>query len=178
MDPILALALGLIIAGGVHTVKSAVVRPVVTNYCRRREHPPLHWRRCHITPVSIVSIIMPWLGILLLIIIQTLLIIFFRKLAEKRKKKAWKNKQQMQQKKRFQQRNLQKCFSYVIVEVQMVRINPQHPSHFQSPEKGAPGTGSPAYEQDPGLRRWSFRSRDLCCDHLCAGSSWERLPDS
>jgi hypothetical protein len=89
MDPILALALGLIIAGGVHTVKSAVVRPVVTATTAGAGNIPISIGEDAIsTTLSLVSIILPWLGILLLIIMITLAVIIIRKIAEKRKKKA------------------------------------------------------------------------------------------
>jgi hypothetical protein len=89
MDPILALALGLVIAGGVHTVKSAVIRPVVTATTAGAANIPVSVGEDAIsTTVSVVSIILPWLGMLLLIISVVLTIIFIRKIIEIRKKKA------------------------------------------------------------------------------------------
>jgi hypothetical protein len=89
MDSVLALALGLIIAGGVHAVKSAVVRPVVTATTAGAANIPVSIGEDAIsTTISIVSIILPWLGMLLLIFSLTLAIIFIRSLIEKRKKKA------------------------------------------------------------------------------------------
>jgi hypothetical protein len=89
MDPILALALGLLIAGGVHTVKSAVVRPMVTATTAGAANIPISIGEDAIsTTVSVISIILPWLGILILIITMILVIIFIRKFVEKRKKKA------------------------------------------------------------------------------------------
>jgi len=89
MDPILALVLGLLIAGGVHTVKSAVVRPVVTATTAGAANIPISVGEDAIsTTVSIASIILPWLGILLLIITISLAIIFIRRLVAKRKRKA------------------------------------------------------------------------------------------
>ena len=89
MDSVLALAFGLIIAGGVHAVKSAVVRPVVTATTAGAANIPVSIGEDAIsTTISIVSIILPWLGMLLLIVSLTLAIIFIRNLIEKRKKKA------------------------------------------------------------------------------------------
>jgi len=89
MDPILALALGLLVAGGVHTVKSAVVRPIITATTAGAANIPISVGEDAIsTAVSVVSIILPWLGMLLLIITMILAILFIRKLVEKRKKKA------------------------------------------------------------------------------------------
>ena len=89
MDSVLALALVLIIAGGVHAVKSAVVRPVVTATTAGAANIPVSIGEDAIsTTISIVSIILPWLGMLLLIFSLTLAIIFIRNLIEKRKKKA------------------------------------------------------------------------------------------
>ena len=89
MDPILALVLGLLIAGGVHTVKSAVVRPVVTATTAGAANIPISVGEDAIsTTVSIASIILPWLGILLLIITISLAIIFIRRLVAKRKRKV------------------------------------------------------------------------------------------
>ena len=93
MDPILALVLGLLIAGGVHTVKSAVVRPVVTATTAGAGNIPVSIGEDAIsTTVSVISIILPWLGFLLFIIATILVIIFFRKLVERRKKKALEQK--------------------------------------------------------------------------------------
>lgn len=89
MDSVLALALGLIIAGGVHAVKSAVVRPVVTATTAGAANIPVSIGEDAIsTTVSIVSILLPWLGILLLIISVILAIFIIRKLVEIRKKRA------------------------------------------------------------------------------------------
>jgi hypothetical protein len=89
MDSILALALGLIIAGGVHAVKSAVVRPVVTATTAGAANIPVSIGEDAIsTTVSIVSIILPWLGMILLILAMILAIVVIHKIVEKRKKKA------------------------------------------------------------------------------------------
>jgi hypothetical protein len=89
MDPVLALVIGLFIAGGVHTVKSAIVRPIVSATTAGTGNIPVSIGEDAIsTTVSLVSIILPWLGILLSIILITLAIVFIQKIVERKKRKA------------------------------------------------------------------------------------------
>lgn len=60
MDPILAVVLGILVAGGVHTVKSAAVRPVVTATTAGAGNIPISIAEDVIsTVVSIVAVAVP-----------------------------------------------------------------------------------------------------------------------
>lgn len=69
IHPVLSLALGLLIAGGVHTVKAAAVRPVVTATTGGAGNVPVSIAE------DVVSAVISFLSVVLPIIIACLLII-------------------------------------------------------------------------------------------------------
>lgn len=75
VDPILSLALGLLVSGGVHTVKAAAVRPAVTVATGGAGNIPVSILEDLISTVlSIISIIVPVLLACLLVFITTWII--------------------------------------------------------------------------------------------------------
>ena len=75
VSPVLALALGLVMAGAVHTVKSVVVRPAVTATTAGLGNIPVSLGEDLIaTLVSIVSIVVPVVVACLLVIITAWII--------------------------------------------------------------------------------------------------------
>ena len=89
MDPVFALILGLFIAGGVHTVKSAVVRPMVTATTAGAGNIPVSIGEDAIsTALSVTSIILPWLAMFLLVLFIVLMVIIIKRLVENRKRIA------------------------------------------------------------------------------------------
>jgi hypothetical protein len=75
VHPVFSIGLGLVIAGGVHVVKSAVIRPVVTATTGGAGHIPVSITEDIISTVlSILSIVLPILIACLLILITTYLI--------------------------------------------------------------------------------------------------------
>jgi len=84
IHPVLALACGLLIAGSVHLVKSAAVRPAVTATTAGAGNVPVSIAEdLFATITSILSIIMPLVVGLLLIFVIILLIWWFRRRAMK-----------------------------------------------------------------------------------------------
>ena len=75
VSPILSLACGLLVAGGVHGVKSAVVRPAVTATTAGAGNVPVSiLEDVTSTIVSILSIVVPIIVVVLLIILLTWII--------------------------------------------------------------------------------------------------------
>ncbi len=70
VSPILSLACGLLVAGGVHAVKSAMVRPAVTASTAGAGNVPISLLEDVVsTIVSVLSILMPILVVVFLIIL-------------------------------------------------------------------------------------------------------------
>jgi hypothetical protein len=70
ISPVLALAMGLVMAGAVHTVKAAVVRPAVTATTGGLANIPVSIAEDFVsTLVSILSVIVPAVVVCLLIVI-------------------------------------------------------------------------------------------------------------
>ncbi len=62
VHPVLALALGLLVAGSVHTVKAGVVRPAVTATTGGAGHPPVSLAEdMTATAVSVLAVVAPLL---------------------------------------------------------------------------------------------------------------------
>jgi uncharacterized membrane protein len=75
VEPVLSLGLGLLVAGGVHTVKSAVVRPAVTATTGGVMNTPVSILEDVIsTVVSILSVVVPIIIGCLLILLTTWLV--------------------------------------------------------------------------------------------------------
>jgi hypothetical protein len=84
MHPVLAMALGLLVAGSVHTVKSAVVRPAVTATTGGLGNTPVSMLEDVVsTVVSFLSIVIPILVGLLLAVILVLITIWLWKRANR-----------------------------------------------------------------------------------------------
>jgi hypothetical protein len=78
VSPILSLGLGLVVAGGVHAVKSAAIRPVVTATTGGAGNIPVSMAEDLIsTVVSILSVILPVLIACMLILTTSLVIWWF-----------------------------------------------------------------------------------------------------
>jgi hypothetical protein len=86
VNPLLALACGLLVAGSVHTVKSAAVRPAVTATTGGAANIPVSIAEDGIaTVLSILSILIPVLvGIILIILIALIIWWFWRRAARRR----------------------------------------------------------------------------------------------
>jgi hypothetical protein len=85
ISPVLALACGLLVAGGVHTVKSVAIRPAVTATTGGTANVPVSLAEDGVaTLVSILSIVVPILVGIILIILVTLIIWWFRRRATRR----------------------------------------------------------------------------------------------
>jgi hypothetical protein len=75
MSPVFALAMGLLVAGGIHTVKSVAVRPVLTATTGGAANVPVSIAEDLIsTVVSILSIVLPVVIACVLILITTWLV--------------------------------------------------------------------------------------------------------
>jgi len=86
VSPILSLACGLLVAGGVHAVKSAIVRPAVTATTAGTGNVPVSILEDVVsTVVSLVSVIIPILVVVFLIILIAWII------SSKRKPKTYRN---------------------------------------------------------------------------------------
>jgi len=81
IHPLLALACGLLVAGSVHTVKSAAIRPAVTATTGGAANVPVSLAEDGIaTVLSIISIVIPVLvGIILIILIALIIWWFWRR---------------------------------------------------------------------------------------------------
>jgi hypothetical protein len=86
IHPVIALACGLLVAGSVHTVKSAAIRPVVTATTGGTANVPVSIAEDVISTVlSILSIVIPVLvGIFLVIMVSLLIWWFWRRANRKR----------------------------------------------------------------------------------------------
>lgn len=70
INPILSLGAGLLVAGGVHTVKSAVIRPVVTATTAGIGDIPVSMAEDFVSTVlSILAIVLPVLVLVLIIVV-------------------------------------------------------------------------------------------------------------
>ncbi len=75
VHPVLALACGLLIAGGVHTVKAAAVRPAVTATTGGAGNIPVSLAEDILaTLVSILSVLLPVLAAILIIVVISLVL--------------------------------------------------------------------------------------------------------
>jgi hypothetical protein len=86
IHPVLALACGLLVAGSIHTVKSAAIRPAVTATTGGAANVPVSIAEDVIaTILSVLSIVIPILvGIILIILIALIIWWFWRRAARKR----------------------------------------------------------------------------------------------
>ena len=85
VHPLIALACGLIVAGGIHTVKSAAIRPAVTATTGGTANVPVSIAEDVIaTVLSILSIVIPILvGVFLVILVAFVIWWFWRRSARK-----------------------------------------------------------------------------------------------
>jgi hypothetical protein len=75
VNPVLALIAGLLVSGGVHAVKSAVVRPIVTATTGGAGNIPVSIAEdATSTAVSILSIIVPVIAACLMVLITTIVV--------------------------------------------------------------------------------------------------------
>jgi hypothetical protein len=86
IHPVFALACGLLIAGSVHMVKSAAIRPVVTATTGGTANIPVSIAEDFLaTATSIIAILVPILVVVFMAMAVWLLIWWFKKRADKRK---------------------------------------------------------------------------------------------
>jgi hypothetical protein len=77
INPVLSLAAGLLIAGGVHSVKALVIRPTVTAATGGTANLPVHiLEDVTATIMSVLSIVLPVIVIALVLVITGLLLAF------------------------------------------------------------------------------------------------------
>jgi len=75
VNPVLALIAGLLVSGGVHAVKSAVVRPIVTATTGGAGNIPVSIAEdATSTAVSILSILVPVIAACLMVLITTIVV--------------------------------------------------------------------------------------------------------
>ena len=75
MSPVFALAMGLLVAGGIHTVKSVAVRPVLTATTGGAANVPVSMAEDAISTIlSILSIVVPVVIACVLILVTTWLV--------------------------------------------------------------------------------------------------------
>jgi phage-related minor tail protein len=85
INPILSIAAGLLIAGGVHAVKAAAVRPAVTATTAGAGNVPVSIAEDILSTVmSVLSIVLPILMAVILVLIGILLIVIFTRRAQRR----------------------------------------------------------------------------------------------
>ena len=86
VSPLLALACGLLVAGGVHTVKSVAVRPAVTAATGGTANVPVSIAEDILSTVlSILSIVIPILvGVILVVLLALVIWWFWRRANRKR----------------------------------------------------------------------------------------------
>ncbi len=86
VHPLIALACGLLVAGGVHTVKAAAVRPAVTATTGGAANVPVSIAEDVIaTVLSILSVVVPVLvGIVLVVLVAFIIWWFWRRSMRKR----------------------------------------------------------------------------------------------
>lgn len=86
MSPVLAIILGLFVAGGVHTVKAAAVRPAVTATTGGAGNVPVSIAEDIVaTLVSVLSIVLPILVVVFVILFAILIIWWFRRRAQRKR---------------------------------------------------------------------------------------------
>jgi len=86
MSPVLAIILGLFVAGGVHTVKAAAVRPAITATTGGTANVPVSIAEDIIaTLVSILSIVLPVLVVVFVILFAILIIWWLRRRAQRKR---------------------------------------------------------------------------------------------
>jgi hypothetical protein len=87
VHPVIAVICGLLVAGGVHVVKSAVIRPAVTATTGGAANVPVSVTEdVAATGLSILSIVIPPLVAVILIVVVTLFIWWFwRRLSRKKR---------------------------------------------------------------------------------------------
>ena len=85
INPVLALACGLLVAGSVHTVKSVAIRPAVTATTGGAANVPVSLAEDGVaTLLSILSIVIPVLvGILLIVVVALIIWAFWRRAVRK-----------------------------------------------------------------------------------------------
>jgi len=89
IHPVLSIASGLLMAGGVHAVKSLVVRPIVTATTAGAANAPVSMLEdVASTAVSALSILLPILGIIVLVIMAVIIIWWVVARSKKRKAAA------------------------------------------------------------------------------------------
>jgi len=75
VNPIIAIICGLLVSGSVHVVKSAAIRPAVTATTGGTANVPVSLAEdVGATVVSVLSIVIPVLGIVLLVVLLSLII--------------------------------------------------------------------------------------------------------
>ena len=86
MNPVLALALGLLVSGSVHTVKSAAVRPAITAATGGTANVPVSIAEDVISTVlSILSVVIPILvGVFLVLLVSLIIWWIWRRANRKR----------------------------------------------------------------------------------------------
>lgn len=86
MNPLLALACGLLIAGGVHTIKSAAIRPAVTATTAGAANIPVSIAEDVVSTVlSILSIVVPILvGVFAVLLLALIIWLIWRRASRKR----------------------------------------------------------------------------------------------
>jgi uncharacterized membrane protein len=86
VNPILALACGLIVGGSVHAVKSGAVRPVITATTGGAGNVPVSILEDVVaTVVSVLSIIMPILVVVFLVLFAVVIFLWLRNRAKKKR---------------------------------------------------------------------------------------------
>jgi hypothetical protein len=86
IHPVIALLCGLLVAGGVHTVKSAAIRPAVTATTGGTANVPVSIAEdVTATILSVLSIVIPILvGVVLVVLVALIIWFFWRRLNRKR----------------------------------------------------------------------------------------------
>ncbi len=96
IDPIFALALGIIVAGSVHAAKSIVVRPVVTATTGGVGNVPVSMAEDGIsTAFSITSILVPILVVIIVILLIVVFILFLKRRADLKRQKTVRKKRNL-----------------------------------------------------------------------------------
>lgn len=89
LNPVIAIVCGLLVAGGVHTVKAAAVRPAVTATTGGAGNVPVSIAEDIVaTVVSFLSIVLPILGAIMFVLFVILVIWWLRRRALKKKQQA------------------------------------------------------------------------------------------
>jgi hypothetical protein len=89
VHPLLALGCGLLVAGSVHTVKSAAIRPAVTATTAGTANVPVSIAEdVAATALSILSIVIPILVVVILVVLVSLIIWWFWSRANRRRQEV------------------------------------------------------------------------------------------